>query len=302
MKNNNDKIHLPKKQNTEDTIFNHCIMGIAEFPQYITPYNDIEGKAHTKILSKSYQNLNLDSVFHRKNENLINIEHHSSLTKGKLARDYEYITTLHSATLKSTEQFIMYTGKLPIPKTVALNYRDVYNPHFFITQQIDGQIRLNSLKYKIEYNNEITPFDVIDLIWMPTFNLEINKEDLIVELSIIYTKMPLPDQLSPVAKDCLILWSGKYVKNPEKRKKIAEELKMSAIHIRPLEEELRDAIIDGEIMRAEERGEKIGEKIGEKRGEEKIINKLLKKYDAKEISEMIEIDIEKIEKIKSNKS
>lgn len=85
---------------------------------------------------------------------------------------------------------------------------------------------------------------------------------------------------------------------------------MSAIHIRPLEEELRDAIIDGEIMRAEERGEKIGEKrgekigekIGEKRGEEKIINKLLKKYDAKEISEMIEIDIEKIEKIKSNKS
>ena len=92
---------------------------------------------------------------------------------------------------------------------------------------------------------------------------------------------------------------------------------MSAIHIRPLEEELRDAIIDGEIMRAEERGEKIGEKrgekigekrgekigekIGEKRGEEKIINKLLKKYDAKEISEMIEIDIEKIEKIKSTK-
>ena len=64
---------------------------------------------------------------------------------------------------------------------------------------------------------------------------------------------------------------------------------MSAIHIRPLEEELRDAIIDGEIMRAEERGE------------EKIINKLLKKYDAKEISEMIEIDIEKIEKIKSTK-
>ena len=97
----------------------------------------------------------------------------------------------------------MYTGKLPIPKTVALNYRDVYNPHFFITQKIDGQIRLNNLKYKIEYNNEITPFDVIDLIWMPTFNLEINKEDLIVELSIIYAKMPLPDQLSPVAKDCV---------------------------------------------------------------------------------------------------
>ena len=186
MKNKEDNINLPKKRNTEDTIFNHCVTGIPEFPQYITPYNNIKGRAHTKILSKSYQNLNLDSVFQLENGNLINIEHHSSLTKGKIARDYEYLTTLHSATLKSAEQFIMYTGKLPIPTTVALNYRDVYNPHFFITKHIDGQVRLNNLKYKIESNEKITPFDVIDLIWMPTFSLEMNKEDLIVELSIIY--------------------------------------------------------------------------------------------------------------------
>lgn len=291
MKNDGNNIQLPKKQNTEDTIFNHCVTGIPEFPQYITSYNNIKGRAHTKILSKSYQNLNLDSVFQLENGNLVNIEHHSSLTKGKLARDYEYLITLYSATLESTEQFIMYTGELPMPTTVNLNYRDVYNPHFFITQNIDGQVRLNNLKYKIENNEEITPFDVIDLIWMPTFNLEINKEDLTVELSMIYNKMPLPEPLSQVTKNCLILWAGKYVKNPKKRKIVAEKLKMSAIHIRPIEEELRDAIIDGEITRAEERGKEIGE--------EKIIKILLEKYDTKEISEMIQIDLEKIEEIKS---
>ena len=77
---------------------------------------------------------------------------------------------------------------------------------------------------------------------------------------------------------------------------------MSKIHIRPIEEELRDAIIDGEITRAEERGKEIGKEIGEERGkeigEEKIIKTLLEKYDAKQISEMIEIYLEKIEEIR----
>lgn len=115
--------------------------------------------------------------------------------------------------------------------------------------------------------------------------------------------MPIPEPLSQVARDSLILWAGKYLKTPEKRKIVAEELKMSAIHIRPLEEELRDAIIDGEIMRAEKRAEKRGreegKEIGKEIGEEKIIKTLLEKYDAKQISEMIGMDIEKIKEIES---
>ena len=293
MEKNRNPPHLPKKHNTEDTIFNHCVTDIPEFPQYITPYKDIKRRAHTKILSKSYQNLNLDSVFELYVNRLINIEHHSSLTKAILARDCEYLTTLYCATLKSTEQFIMYTEELPIPLTVNLNYRNIYSPNFFITKEIDGQIRLNNLKYKLENNIEITPFDVIDLIWMPTFSMEINKEDLIVEMSVIYSKILLPDQLSHVAKNCITLWAGKYVEDSEKRKIIVEKLKMSAIHIRPLEEELRDAIIDGEIMRAEERGKELGKELGK----ERIIKTLLEKYSPQEISEMINIDADTIEKI-----
>ena len=149
-------IKLPNKHNTEDSIFNQCVMGIPEFPQYITSYEDIKNKAHTKMLSEAYKNLNMDLVFERKNGALINIEHHSSLTKEKLARNQEYITTLYSATLKYVEQFIMYTGNLPVNKALYLNYKDTYSPNFFITKHIDGKIRLNNLKYKIENNEEIT--------------------------------------------------------------------------------------------------------------------------------------------------
>ena len=305
------KIHIPHKHNTEDSIFNQCVIGIPEFPQYITSYNDIKNRAHTKILSEAYKNLNLDSVFERENGNLINIEHHSSLTKEKLARDNEYMTTLYSATLKDVEQFIMYTGDLPVNKALYLNYKDVYSPNFFITKQIDGEIRLNNLKYKIENNKQITSFDVIDLIWMPTFQINMTKEDLIVELSLIYDKLLISHSLSRVARKCLILWAGKYLKKTEKIKIVAEKLKMSAINMKPFEEQLRDAIIDGELTRAEERGKEIGiekgkeigiekgKEIGIEKGEENIIKRMLKKYNVEEVSKMTEIDIKQIKAIKT---
>ena len=315
-------IKLPNKHNTEDSIFNQCVMGIPEFPQYITSYEDIKNKAHTKILSEAYKNLNMDLVFERKNGALINIEHHSSLTKEKLARDQEYITTLYSATLKYVEQFIMYTGNLPVNKALYLNYKDTYSPNFFITKHIDGKIRLNNLKYKIENNEEITSYDVIDLIWIPTFRIDINKEDLIVELSSIYDKLIIPYPLSRVARKCLILWAGKYLKNSKKIKKVAEKLKMSITDMKPFEEQIRDAIIDGEITRAEEigiekgkeigiekgkeigmeKGKEIGmekgKEIGIEEGEKNIIKKMLKKYNAEEVSKITEIDIKQINEIK----
>lgn len=54
---------------------------IEEFPAYITQLDDIVGKYDSRYISKSYKNLNLDSVRQRKNENLINIEHHSSIVR-----------------------------------------------------------------------------------------------------------------------------------------------------------------------------------------------------------------------------
>ena len=41
------------------------------------------------------------------------------------------------------------------------------------------------------------------------------------------------------------------MKNPKKIKIVMEKLKMSEIHLKPFEEQLRDAIIDGELTRAE---------------------------------------------------
>lgn len=133
---------------------------------------------------------------------------------------------------------------------------------------------------------------------MPTFQINIDKEDLIVELSLIYDKLLISYSLSRVARKCLILWAGKYMKKPEKIKIVMEKLKMSAIHMKPFEEQLRDAIIDGELTRAENRGKEIGKEIGIEKGEENIIKRMLKKYNVEEVSKMTEIDIKQIKEIK----
>lgn len=84
---------------------------------------------------------------------------------------------------------------------------------------------------------------------------------------------------------------------------------MSKITLLPLEEEIRNARIDGMIMRAEEKwikrgiergiekGIKRGEENGARKKEEEIIKKLLNNYSPENVSLMLECDIEKIEKI-----
>ena len=74
---------------------------------------------------------------------------------------------------------------------------------------------------------------------------------------------------------------------------------MSAINMKPFEEQLRDAIIDGEITRAEERGKEIWIEKGIEKGEENIIKRMLKKYNVEEVSKMTEIDIKQIKAIKT---
>ena len=304
MKEKKEEVEIPVKHNTEDSIYNECIMGIEEFPQYITHYNDIMHREHTRVSSEALKNLQMDSLFMRRDGSYVNIEHHSTLDEEKLARDLEYITTIHHATLKKVEQFIMYTGRLPVKTTVNLNYKDTYSPNFFISKFQNGESSLNNLKYKLEHDNKITPFDVIDLIWLPSFDINTNKDYLVVELSKIYDQIDISNSLSRVVRRCLIMWAGKHVKKQEKRKIVEEKLKMSAVHIRALEEEIRNAKIDGMLTRAEERGEangiKIGEANGAKRKEEEMIRTLLKTQDAEKVAEILECDLEKVQEIENN--
>lgn len=42
MKDEKNRSNWPEKYDTEDTIYNECVISIEEFPEYITNYKDIE--------------------------------------------------------------------------------------------------------------------------------------------------------------------------------------------------------------------------------------------------------------------
>ena len=255
---------------------------IKEFPTYITNYDNISSPYGNQLVSDDSKKLNLDSVFRRSNNNLINIEHHSSISQYLMRRDYEYAVNLHLSTEEKVEPFIFYTGKLPVEKVSYLNDTMFFNPKWIITQEIDGDLRRNNILYKNHIHEDLNVYEILDFIWLPTFRTDMRKEDLILKQTEIYENIHSEEYLKDIAKKCLSIWVAKNITNKEDLKKVQKRLSMSATEIRSLEEEIKNARIVGELERAEEKGKRIGKEKGIKIGEEKEKQKWKKKIQQKE--------------------
>lgn len=294
MKQKNQNI-FPIRDDTEDEIFIICMSEEIDFPKYITNFDDIAGKYDTRYISESYRNLNLDCVRIRSNGELVNIEHHSIINPDLMRRDYEYFTTVYAATKAKLDQFIFYTGKLPVPKVLYANETMSYNPQWFITQNIDGNKRLNNIKYKTDKQLELNSSEIFDLIWLPTFRIDMTRKECVLEISKLYKDIIASPKLLRIAKKCLKLWVGRYIEDSEELKQAARGLKMSELKIIPFEEQLRKAIFFNRL----EQAEKEGMEKGIEKGIEKTIPKLLKIMTPQEISQEYEIPLKRVQEIKN---
>lgn len=297
----NNKNYFPSRHDAEDEIFIICMSQIKEFPAHITQLNDIIGKYDSRYISKSYKNLNLDSVLEREDKSLINIEHHTTINSDLMRRDYEYCISVHAASKKYVKPFIFYTGNLPINEIEYANDTMFFNPTWIKTQQENGNIKLNNLKYKIEKQEPSNNHDIIDLIWLPKYHLNLNMEEKVLLCVELWKKINANEQQLNISKRCIKLWAGRYLKNKKLLKKAARGLNMSAIELRPFEEQLADVIYTNRLEQAEEKGIKKGIKKGMEKGEENIIRKLLEKNNPQEISTQLNIPLKKILKIQNSK-
>ena len=89
------------------------------------------------------------------------------------------------------------------------------------------------------------------------------------------------------------LWIGRYIEDEKQILKAAGGLNMSALELRPFEEQLANVIYAKRLDQAERKGMENGEK--------NIILKLLEKNTAEEISSKYSIPLEKIIKIQNSK-
>ena len=312
----NKNIRIPARLDVEDEIFIICMSEIEEFPIYITKISDIHNKYDSRVISSSFENLNLDSVRETANGDLINIEHHSSINDELMRRDYGYCVSLHKASKKQVNPFIFYTGDLPVEKVHHLNDLMFFSPIWFITQEINGNTLLNNLKYKAFNQEEWNVYDILDFIWLPTFNNDLSIEDILLELLGLFEYIIVEDSLLDAAKRCLELWLGRWIRKSENKKFIKEVLNMSELVQRPFEEVLEEAIITNcleqfeeaamergrEEVREEARKEAREEVIEEVRKRERgLISKLLENHSPEEVANDLDLPLEMILEIKNSK-
>ena len=310
---------LPDIWATEDRIFNLCMSEIPEFPQYITNFDDVVGYFPEKYISSTYRNLNPDSVRLRKNNELITIEHHSSIDQIKLRRNFEYLTTLHAASKRNVLPYIFNTGRIPNLTVDYVNATTHYSPIWFNTQEIELSVKLNNIKYKILKHQLINTYDILDLIWMPKFRSDITIEDIILELVAIYNQLIVNEEFLDIFRKCLIMWAGKYVVDENKRNKVIGGLNLSAMEANDLSQAIKSAKIEGALLRSLQQGHKEGHKEGLEEGleegreeglqegleqgtaitEQKFVLKLLESFDPEKISNDYDIPLERVLEIKN---
>lgn len=294
---------LVDKFDAEDTIFNNCMNDFDKFPSCITGHDDIIGHYSQRFMSPDFKNLNMDSVWQRKNKSLDNIEHHSEITSYTNRRDYNYITTIHNATNQIVNPFIFNTGRIPLKTVEYANSTMFYNPTIFHTRERLGIANLNNLRYKVLTKSELTQEDALDLIWLMTSDIDMDSEDLLMELTTeIWAKAVAEKWLLDAVRKNLIIWAGKYLISEEKIQIFKEAVKMSKLEVRSLDRALRGAVIAGRLERAEEKGLKEGLKEGKETTENLFISKLLKKHSPEEISTEYEIPIQRILEIQNDNS
>ena len=298
MENSSNYSQFPSRFDVEDEIFIICMSETEEFPKYITNFNDIVGRYDNRLISLDYKNLSLDSVRQRLNGDLINIEHHSFINSRLMRRDYQYSVILHSNSGKYVHPFIFYTGALPIKKVDYLNDLMFFNPNWFITKEVEGNIRLNNILYKINENIKLNVFDCFDLIWLPKFNTNMEFEECILKCISLLKDIPMDNKLRYIVEKSYLLWMGKYVKDENKLEKARKCFTMSELKLRPFEEQFRDALMVNRFERGIDIGKKEGIDIGKRQGaaetEKKLIPALLKFKSPEEISKDYDIPLERV--------
>lgn len=253
----------------------------------------------------------MDNVSIRANGDLVNVEHHSSMSDYLFSRDFQYLTSLSLASGRFIHPFIFNTGKIPKKTIKFASPTSFYNPVWVNTQEIEESVTLNNIKYKIHNNDEINVFDVLDMVWVPKYRSDREIEDIIVELVDIYNQIIVDEEIGDFLKTSLILWAGVFVSKEENKKKVIEGLDMSAQDVVDLRKDIVNARIEGMLYRAEEagfgngkiEGERKGRREGKREGRseerKEIVISLLESMSPEEISSKTNIPLDEILEIRN---
>lgn len=256
-----------------------------EFHRYIREPGEYRKKYPTEIITVNNENFIMDQLYERDDGVLNNVESQSSPTyKKELLKlnDYQKYSSINHQ--KAVNTIILYTGN-PDHGMYELwvSETNLLKPKYVIFKEMDGDIKLNNLKYKINNNIALDNIEAQDLVLIPLMNSSRDKEELVEELCYLMMKdKTIDENLKFNLKRLEVFVINMFVRK-EKRNELLNVIDMN-IKLDNLEEDLNNW--ETEILN---KG-----KIEGKEETLKEIAKKLKKISDEEISQIIGLSIEKI--------
>ena len=137
------------------------------------PCREIKEIHPTELITPNFKNLLMDFVYEMTDGSYLHYEHYScNLTHSNLIHTGRYDIELHEETGKPVNSIIISTGDPNKPEIEGwIGKINKYIPiRIIFLKSYPGDQRLIRVKLKIENNEELTNFDILDLILIPFLN------------------------------------------------------------------------------------------------------------------------------------
>ena len=253
--------------------------------KYIEEPGNFKKAYPTELVTIDNENLFMDQLYERDDGYLNNVESQSSPTYRKdLLRFNEYQKYSSIKYNKPVNTIILYTGKTNRGMDCLwVSETNLLKPKFIIFKEINGDIKLNNLRYKINNNIKLDDIEAQDLILIPFMKVRADKEKLVEELCSLLMKDESIERNFKFNLRRLEVFIINMFVEKEKRNDLLKVIGMN-IKLDNLEEDLNNW--ETEILNK-----------GKQETKEEIAKKLKGKLPIEEISQITGLSEEKINKL-----
>lgn len=174
--------------------------------------------------------------------------HSSPLDEAKLLRNFQYLANFRVRVKFPVAMNIVSTERIKKSlKSIAITPDWDFAPDFYFTIDLNGDEILNSIKYKIENNIDITDEDAYLFSILPFTKYEKDTVDWICELCYLINDVEISQEHKYIIKLCQILWVHALIKSENLSKELIAVIKMKSNFIQEYERNLVESAVESAV-------------------------------------------------------
>ncbi|WP_407421683.1 hypothetical protein [Methanobrevibacter sp.] len=279
------------KRDFEDKIFQLCSEK-KEFRSYLTGIDDLKKCKSKEIIKDDFERMIMDSLYKSPSQNcLVIIEHQSNITKKIMRRNLKYHVNLREKYQKLVQLHIFHTGLRIAPRKYEYDNQIHHFQYLKQTFEQNGIETFKKIKNKIK-NNETTPFDIFDFVWLPKYGKIERNKNFLKEYIDVTSELKNHEYYDLIEKTT-VGWVDKLSRNDETINYLKERLGMMSID----SPEFRDLRATAIYERTVDELNELKEKYAELKENKEELNELKEKYEEqKEINKELKENNEELKK------